>query len=492
MSETQVLQSYKTFVDARLTQLSTQLKSKLDLYKGTNRSDASDIVLKFFYSEEVKRFQSDAEALESTLEPRDIDLALEYKKDISRHILNKILNKENVDAYLTEKISYNEFAETLKKIKQNPPRPSSQDRSYDQVVKGDVKISEVKNNNKYSHKIKFNKIGKFLLYQVWDPTGIVQTTHLPRDPSNETHPKEFNEANAYIKENPDKVVVTTYPINDDRDVFLKTGKEWVLLFNSIKNFTPTTVMQIGYKKYVFVLKKAEVNKNNKVVFYISTKEILVNNNNNNSEKMKKLKKIPLGKYKNVRFDIDYGNSIADGVCNQGAGGYSKCYCPAGTYITTMAVNYIGYCMNDCPAGQHNYAGSCYTNCDSVYYTDACCACSQECTGDAWSVGIDCDKHGWLGIPYPAYLKHIYSIYIQGTPKSFQWGSSDGYFCNTSGQIGNTENTPSCPKIGDGHSYSYPTCWNAGNNNQSCCIPNLTASEITDPFNAMCCPPGSSC
>ena len=127
---------------------------------------------------------------------------------------------------------------------------------------------------------------------MWDPTGIVQTTHLPRDPSNETHPKEFNEANAYIKENPDKVVVTTYPINDDRDVFLKTGKEWVLLFNSIKNFTPTTVMQIGYKKYVFVLKKAEVNKNNKVVFYISTKEILVNNNNNNSEKMKKLKKIP--------------------------------------------------------------------------------------------------------------------------------------------------------------------------------------------------------
>ena len=107
MSETQVLQSYKTFVDARLTQLSTQLKSKLDLYEGTNRSDASDIVRNFFYSEEVKRLQSDIEALESTLESRDRDLALEYKKDISSKILNKILNKENVDAYIMEKISYN-------------------------------------------------------------------------------------------------------------------------------------------------------------------------------------------------------------------------------------------------------------------------------------------------------------------------------------------------------------------------------------------------
>ena len=59
MSETQVLQSYKSFIDARLTQLSTQLKSKLDLYEGTNLSDASsEIVTKFFNSEEVKRFQS--------------------------------------------------------------------------------------------------------------------------------------------------------------------------------------------------------------------------------------------------------------------------------------------------------------------------------------------------------------------------------------------------------------------------------------------------
>ena len=475
MSETQVLQSYKTFVDARLTQLSTQLKSKLDLYEGTNRSDASDIVRNFFYSEEVKRLQSDIEALESTLESRDRDLALEYKKDISSKILNKILNKENVDAYIMEKISYNEFAETLKKLKQNPPRPSSQDRSYDQVVKGDVKISEVKNNNKYSHKIKFNKIGKFLLYQVWDPTGIVQTTHLPRDPSNETHPKEFNEAKKYIKENPDKVVTVDYPINDDRDVNLKTGKEWVLLFNSIKNFSPTTVMQISYKKYVFVLKKAKINKNNKVVFYISTKEILVNNN---SEKMKKLKKIPLGKYKNVRFDIDYGNSIEGGVCN-GSLGTSTCYCPAGSFITTMAVEYIGYCMNDCPAGQHNYAGSCYTNCDSGYYTDACCACSQECTGDSWSVGIDCDKHGWLGIPYPAYLKHIYSIYIQGTPKSFQWGSSDGYFCNTEGyRYLPTGGVPGICGVENG----ITTCWNASDNSNQCCAPG----------DSSCCPPGSSC
>jgi hypothetical protein len=271
---------------------------------------------------------------------------------------------------------------TMKELKQNPPRPSSKSRSYDQVVKGNVKISKVKNNSEYSHKIKFNKIGKFLQYQVWDPTGIAEQTHLPRYPFNEKHPNKLKDAIKYIQENPDKVVVTTYPINDDRDVKLITGKEWVLFFNSVINFSPTTVMQIGYKKHVFVLKKAEINKNNKVVFYISTKEIQVNNNNNNnkSEQMKNLKKIPLGKHKNVRFDIDYGNSISCLISGD------TCSCPAGSTIFSTNtggallsdVNSIATCIwNQCDSGYHRYLDICYGDCQNwggCFGVVGCCWC----------------------------------------------------------------------------------------------------------------------
>jgi ubiquitin len=58
-------------------------------------------------------------------------------------------------------------------------------------------------------------------------------------------------------------------------------------------------MEICYDRYVFVIKKTKINKNNKVVFYISTKEIRVDN------KLKKMIQIPTGnKYKNVHFAID--------------------------------------------------------------------------------------------------------------------------------------------------------------------------------------------
>jgi hypothetical protein len=188
--------------------------------------------------------------------------------------------------------------------------------------------------------------------------------------------------------------------------------------------------------------------------------------------MEKLKKIPKGEYKNVRFDIDYGNSISDGVCNDQAGGNSTCYCPAGSYITTMAAFYIGLCMSDCDANYSNSGGICWGQCQG----------SAGC----YSVGPCCWYTDFLHLPSACHHPECVSSYI---PSSFEWGSSAGYFCNSAGQIGASANAPSCPVVGD----YYPTCWNASNNNQSCCIPNLTVSEASaDPFTSMCCPPGSSC
>ena len=48
---------------------------------------------------------------------------------------------------------------------QNTPPPLSP--SFDQIVKGDVCITKLK-NKKNMYRITFSKIGKFLVYQVWD------------------------------------------------------------------------------------------------------------------------------------------------------------------------------------------------------------------------------------------------------------------------------------------------------------------------------------
>jgi len=197
-------------------------------------------------------------------------------------------------------------------------RLPSSSRSYDQVVKGDVKIVEIKNNSEYNYKITFHKIGKFLQYQVWDDRGTVPVTFL-----NGYTTQNSRDAQQYIQDNPDKVSTVNYELNNDRDVMFKNAKEWIAWYNSIRDFTPTTVMQIDFKQYVFVIKKAKINTNDKVVFYISTKEIHLDT----SKKLKSL--IPTHKhiYKNVRFDIDWGDE------SQSYGDY---YCPDGYFIEQMA------------------------------------------------------------------------------------------------------------------------------------------------------------
>ena len=337
---------------------------------------------------------------------------------------------------LKNKIKYL-FIEELKDLKDlvekkivlskpDPLRPSQKNRSYDQTVKGNVKIIKIKNNSEYTHKITCNKMGKILQYQVWDPKGTVEITHLPRYPGNEKHPREFNEAKEYIKNNPDKVKIINYKINEDREVVLKNAKEWVVFFNGVPGFTPTTVMEIGYKKYIFVIKKVKMNKNDKVVFYISTKEIHLDNKSN---KMEKLKKIPEGKYKNVRFDIDNGQSESQ-YCDNAVGGQSTCWCPKDSVISSVSFvpPWISTCVYDnCASG--------WSKNDTLYacfIDNECNWCSYE---GCWGWGGSCWRHTdrW---PHCVYSPGIYQY--ESYSLISIWDEIPGYFCNATGTNGLSE------------------------------------------------------
>jgi len=155
-----------------------------------------------------------------------------------------------------------------------PPAPAPVLPEFDQVVKGNVDIKQL---SKKKYKITFSKIGKFLLYQVWSDSSK--------------------------------------KLNENRSVYYRKAKKWVQDFNKLNDslkasnkllFTPTTVMEIGNNKYVFVIHKAKLNGKGRVVFKVSTKEIKLS-----SGTSKKMLKLPRGHHDGVRFDIDSDAS----VCN---------------------------------------------------------------------------------------------------------------------------------------------------------------------------------
>lgn len=145
----------------------------------------------------------------------------------------------------------------------------------DHVVKASEIFIKRNENDKNKYSIKMKVKNDFLTYQTWS----------------DTNPKN---------------------INSNRSVILYTPKNWISSFFPINNnnnnkFTPTTVMEIGNKKYIFVIESATYKDNKKynVVFHVSIKEIVKNNN-----KIKKLTELPVNiKIKNVRFDIDDNTSI---------------------------------------------------------------------------------------------------------------------------------------------------------------------------------------
>ena len=146
------------------------------------------------------------------------------------------------------------------------PVPAPAPVFYDQVVKGNVYIKQL-SKNKY--KITFRKVDNFLKYQVWSDSY-----------------KNLNERR------------------------IEKAKLWIQDFNLLNAnlnkkskplFTPTTVMELGKNKYVFVLDKAKLNCKDRIVFNVSTKEIVLLNGTS-----KKMLKIPCEHHDGVRFDIDIG------------------------------------------------------------------------------------------------------------------------------------------------------------------------------------------
>ena len=140
--------------------------------------------------------------------------------------------------------------------------------SFDQIVKGNVSIKKL---SKYRYRITFSKIGKFLVYQVWDKDDV--------------------------------------KMNAKRQVGYVSAKEWVTRFNERNErnnfldfkflFTPTTIMETENRVYAFVIHTVSLNSCDKVVFTVSTEEISLQNNTS-----KKLVQLPEGKCNHVRFDID--------------------------------------------------------------------------------------------------------------------------------------------------------------------------------------------
>lgn len=157
-------------------------------------------------------------------------------------------------------------------------------RNYDQIISGDVKIKKIPNSD-HEYKITFIKknISKVLMYQPWSSTSAALN------------------GNRHVREMKAKYWVNLAIWVDRVNVSLNANANAIL-------FTPTTVMEIGNNKYVFVINNARM-ENDHVIFYVSSNKITIPSNAN--KRLKKLKKIPTGKFHNVRFDID---STPENIC----------------------------------------------------------------------------------------------------------------------------------------------------------------------------------
>ena len=187
---------------------------------------------------------------------------------------------------------------------------------FDQIVRGNIKIKKHPNRpNIYD--IKFSKAGEFLVYQVWSKTN----------------------------NNND---------NNNRKTAFVNAKKWVIGFQTKRTndfFTPTTIMEIGNKKYIFAINNVFYDKNSKykMIFNVSVKSFLQN------DTKKSLIHLPVNKkYKNVRFDID-------GTCMPSLGITSGCGstnppgpCKYGQCNST----FLGACVNQCCTSSETVNGSC--------------------------------------------------------------------------------------------------------------------------------------
>lgn len=177
---------------------------------------------------------------------------------------------------------------------------------FDQICKGDVRIKKL---SKYKYQITFSKVynDRFLFYQVFN-----------KDNKNNINDKRFV---AYISAN--------LGVN----AFINTN-----IISKEIPFTPTAIMEFqNCDRYAFVIHDISMNTNDKIVFIASTKEIKIQNDTH-----KKLIKIPSGKFKHVRFDIDDNSQGEPGLrdsCKRNVCTYYQrlgLSCPDGCNDTTIS------------------------------------------------------------------------------------------------------------------------------------------------------------
>jgi len=204
-------------------------------------------------------------------------------------------------------------------------------QEYDQLLSGDVEITTLPNYNSI-YKIKFNKknISNVLMYQTWSSSSVdLNNSRVVKEVKATTWVKEvFRKVEDgsldnlssdcdFVKMAYDPVICNgkKYPNSTIAEC---AGQKNCKPFSDVL-FTPTVVMELNdgqcpyhHKckncnkhaecRHVFVLIRAIVNKNDQVVFYVSSKNIALPSNPN--QELKLLKKIPIGTYRKARFDID--------------------------------------------------------------------------------------------------------------------------------------------------------------------------------------------
>ena len=212
-------------------------------------------------------------------------------------------------------------------------------REYDQLLSGNVTIKKV-SSDEYTHKITFSKknISKVLMYQTWSTSSVdlnnsrVVTEIKATTWAKEVFRKVEDGSLDNLSSDCDVVKLAYDPVICNGKKYPNStiagcaGQKNCKPFSDVL-FTPTVVMELDdgqcpyhhkHKtckkdadcKHVFVLIRAIVNKNDQVVFYVSSKNIALPSNPN--QELKLLKKIPVGSFRKARFDIDPGVCIPVG------------------------------------------------------------------------------------------------------------------------------------------------------------------------------------
>lgn len=273
-------------------------------------------------------------------------------------------------------------------------------REYDQILSSDVKIKKVcSNNGEYTHTITCSKknISKVLEYQTWSASSAtLNNNRIVKEVKATTWAKRvFRKVEDGSLDNlsPDcDVVKLAYD-----PVICPNGKKYpnsttagcagqtnCKPFYDVP-YTPTTVMELDdgecpyhHKankhaecRHVFVIKRAKVNKCGQVVFYVSSKDIILPSDPD--KELKLLKTIPTGSFCKARFDIDSTRSVTTPPASRNETAYYQCTTDQDLQTVTRTQDNLTTLCNDlctytlCQIEAAQYGGSTFrTFCNNVH------------------------------------------------------------------------------------------------------------------------------